>query len=281
MASVAPGASGAGLRVLVCIKRVIDYAVKVRVKSDHSAVELNPSVKMAMNPFCEIATEEAVRLKESGVVSEIVAVSIGPPEASSVLKTALAMGVDRAIHYTTNLRVDTVFPHLLTASLLAHTAKEEKSDLIICGKQSIDDDAGVIGPMIAGTLNIAQAIAASKIVIKPDKKKIEVTREVDSGLQTLSLSLPAVITTDLRLNTPRFTTLPNIMKAKKKPFQSRSVEEVLADMKKSGEYSDQVLALESKSKVIKVEEPTSRKSGIKVESVDELLDKLHNEAKVI
>jgi len=259
---------------------VIDFAVKVRVRPDHTAVDLNPSVKMSMNPFCEIATEEAVRLKESGAVSEVVAVTIGPSDASKVLRTALALGADRAIHYTTNLRIDTVFPPLLAASILAHTAKQEKADIILCGKQAIDDDAGIIGPMIAESLQIGQATSASKIIVKSQERTVQVTREVDSGLQTVELTLPALITTDLRLNTPRFTTLPGIAKAKKKPLLTKSVEEIIKEMKTVG-VKEELLSLEGKAKVIKVEEPSVRKSGIKVENVDQLIDKLRNEAKLI
>jgi len=269
--------AGRGLRVLVPVKRVLDYAVKPRVLSDRSGVDLS-NVKMSMNPFCEIAVEEALKMKDQQIAAETIAVSIGPKAASETLRTALAMGIDRAIHIETepNTRIDTQLPHIITAKLLASIALEEKVDLIITGKQSIDDDSGLVGGMLASTLSWSQANCASKVKINKDNPTTaEVTREVDGGSQTLSLRLPAVITTDLRLNTPRYATLPNIMKAKKKPMTTTAFNEMINKAGLKEEINKQ------RVQVLEVTEPGKRKAGIKVESVDELISKLRQEAKIM
>ncbi|WP_447528927.1 electron transfer flavoprotein subunit beta/FixA family protein [Vreelandella sp. TE19] len=249
------------MKILVAVKRVIDYNVKIRVKADHSDVDLT-NVKMAMNPFCEIAVEEAVRMKEQGVATEVVAVSIGPKAAQEQLRTALALGADRAIQIETDERVES----LAVAKLLAKVVDEEKPNLVILGKQAIDTDNNQTGQMLAALSNLPQATFASKVAIDGDQ--VTVTREIDGGLQTLSLSLPAIVTTDLRLNEPRYAKLPDIMKAKKKPL----------DVKTPADYGVEV---GSKVSLVKVETPAERKGGVKVASVDELVDKLKNEAKVL
>jgi electron transfer flavoprotein beta subunit len=254
------------MRVLVGVKRVVDYAVKVRVKPDKSGVELN-NVKMSMNPFCEIAVEEAVRLKEKGVVKEIVAVSIGAAQNQETLRTALAMGADRGILITTDMRTDQELQPLAVSRILKSMVDKEQPSLVLLGKQSIDGDFSQTGPMLAGLLNWHQATYASKVVPQ-DGGKLDVTREIDGGLQTLRLNLPAVVTCDLRLNEPRYATLPNIMKAKKKPIETITLASLGLDV-------------EPKLKVVGVEEPPVRKAGVKVESVAELVNKLKNEAKVI
>ncbi len=249
------------MKVLVAVKRVIDYNVKIRVKPDHSDVDLT-NVKMAMNPFCEIAVEEAVRLKEKGVATEVVAVTIGPKAAQEQLRTALALGADRAIHVQTDERVES----LAVAKLLAKVVEEEQPSLVLLGKQAIDTDNNQTGQMLAALTGLAQGTFASEVVVDGDT--LQVTREIDGGLQTLELSLPAIVTTDLRLNEPRYAKLPDIMKAKKKPMAVKTPEE---------------MGVETASRVslVKVESPAERKGGIKVSSVDELVDKLKNEAKVI
>ncbi|UYF98436.1 MULTISPECIES: electron transfer flavoprotein subunit beta/FixA family protein [unclassified Halomonas] len=249
------------MKVLVAVKRVIDYNVKIRVKADHSDVDLT-NVKMAMNPFCEIAVEEAVRLKEQGVATEVVAVSIGPKAAQEQLRTALALGADRAIQIETDERVES----LAVAKLLAKVVEQEQPGLVILGKQAIDTDNNQTGQMLAALSNLPQATFASKVAVDGDR--VSVTREIDGGLQTLSLSLPAIVTTDLRLNEPRYAKLPDIMKAKKKPM----------DVKTPADYGIEVA---SKVSLVKVETPAERKGGVKVASVDELVDKLRNEAKVL
>ncbi len=249
------------MKVLVAVKRVIDYNVKIRVKADHSDVDLT-NVKMAMNPFCEIAVEEAVRLKEKGVATEVVAVTIGPKAAQEQLRTALALGADRAIHVETEARVES----LAAAKLLAKVVEEEQPQLIILGKQAIDTDNNQTGQMLAALAGLPQGTFASEVVVEGDK--VQVTREVDGGLQTVELSLPAIVTTDLRLNEPRYAKLPDIMKAKKKPL----------DVKSPADYGVEVA---SSLTLVKVESPAERKGGIKVGSVDELVDKLKNEAKVL
>uniref|UniRef100_UPI0020768EEA electron transfer flavoprotein subunit beta/FixA family protein n=1 Tax=Halomonas sp. S3-1-1 TaxID=2912763 RepID=UPI0020768EEA len=228
---------------------------------DHSDVDLT-NVKMAMNPFCEIAVEEAVRLKEQGVATEVVAVSIGPKAAQEQLRTALALGADRAIQIETDQRVES----LAVAKLLAKVVEQEQPGLVILGKQAIDTDNNQTGQMLAALANLPQATFASKVAVDGDK--VSVTREIDGGLQTLSLSLPAIVTTDLRLNEPRYAKLPDIMKAKKKPM----------DVKTPADYGVEV---GSKVNLVKVETPAERKGGVKVASVDELVDKLKNEAKVL
>ena len=249
------------MKVLVAVKRVTDYNVKIRVKPDNSDVDLT-NVKMAMNPFCEIAVEEAVRLKERGVASDIVAVTIGPKAAQEQLRTALALGADRAIHIETDDRVES----LGAAKALAKVVEEEQPGLVILGKQAIDTDNNQTGQMLAALTGFSQGTFASEVVIENDKA--QVTREIDGGLQTVELSLPAIITTDLRLNEPRYAKLPDIMKAKKKPMDVKSP-------------ADLVIEVASRVKLLKVEPPAERKGGVKVGSVDELVDKLKNEAKVI
>ncbi|TDR53734.1 electron transfer flavoprotein beta subunit [Halomonas ventosae] len=253
------------MKVLVAVKRVIDYNVKIRVKPDNSDVDLT-NVKMAMNPFCEIAVEEAVRLKERGVATEIVAVTVGPKAAQEQLRTALALGADRAIHVETDERVES----LGAAKALAKLVEEEQPGLVILGKQAIDTDNNQTGQMLAALTGLPQGTFASKISVEGegDEKRLQVTREIDGGLQTVELSLPAIVTTDLRLNEPRYAKLPDIMKAKKKPMDVKSP-------------TDLGIEVASKVKLLKVEPPAERQGGVKVGSVDELVDKLKNEAKVI
>jgi electron transfer flavoprotein beta subunit len=249
------------MKLLVPVKRVIDFNVKARVKPDGSGVDL-ANVKMAMNPFDEIAVEEAIRLKEKGQATEIIAVSIGPAAASETIRTALAMGADRGILIK---HEGTVEP-LTVAKLLKAVIDAEKPGLVILGKQAIDDDSNQTGQMLAALLGWPQGTFASKLVIEGDHATV--TREVDGGLQTVKLKMPAVVTTDLRLNEPRYASLPNIMKAKKKPI----------DEKTSADYGVDVTP---RLKVVKTSEPPGRKGGVKVASVDELLDKLRNEAGVL
>ncbi|MDP5149179.1 electron transfer flavoprotein subunit beta/FixA family protein [Rheinheimera baltica] len=249
------------MKILVPVKRVIDYNVKVRVKADQSGVDL-ANVKMALNPFCEIAIEEAVRLKEAGSATEVVAVSIGPVAVQEQLRTALALGADRAVHIETTLNLDS----LQVAKLLAKVVGEEQPGLVILGKQAIDSDNNQTGQMLAALTGMGQGTFASKVVLQDGK--VAVTREIDGGLQTVELSLPAVVTTDLRLNEPRYASLPNIMKAKKKPL----------DVKAADSFG---VSLTSNVTVVKVSAPTVRQGGVKVESVAELVDKLKHEAKVI
>ena len=249
------------MKLLVCVKRVVDYNVKIRVKGDGSGVEL-ANVKMSMNPFDEIAVEEAIRLKEQGKASEIVAVSIGPQQAGETLRTALAMGADRGILVKTDATVEP----LAVAKLLQKVVEQEKPDLVILGKQAIDDDANQTGQMLAALLGWPQGTFAFRIA--PADGTIDVTREVDGGLQTVGLKLPAIVTTDLRLNEPRYASLPNIMKAKKKPLDETSPEALGID-------------ITPRLKVLKTAEPGGRKAGVKVGSVAELVDKLKNEAGVL
>ncbi|MDC8804300.1 electron transfer flavoprotein subunit beta/FixA family protein [Halomonas pacifica] len=249
------------MKVLVAVKRVIDYNVKIRVKPDHSDVDLT-NVKMAMNPFCEIAVEEAVRLKEKGVASEIVAVTVGPKAAQEQLRTALALGADRAIHVETDAAVES----LAAAKVLAKVVEAEQPGLVILGKQAIDSDNNQVGQMLAALAGLPQGTFASEVVVDGDT--LQVTREIDGGLQTVELSLPAIVTTDLRLNEPRYAKLPDIMKAKKKPLDVKTPADLGVDVA-------------GRVKLLKVEPPAERQAGIKVGSVDELVDKLKNEAKVI
>jgi electron transfer flavoprotein beta subunit len=249
------------MKVLVPVKRVVDANVKVRVKSDQTGVDL-ANVKMSMNPFDEIAVEEAVRLKEKGLVEEIIAVSIGVQQAQETIRTALAMGADRGILIVTDIDAEP----LAVAKLLKAVVDEEKPGLVLMGKQAIDGDNNAVGQMLAALLDWPQATFASKLEISGDKASV--TREVDGGLQTLSVDLPAVVTTDLRLNEPRYASLPNIMKAKKKPI----------DMKTPADYGVDVAP---RLKVLKVVEPPKRTAGIKVESAEELVSKLKTEAGVI
>ena len=249
------------MKVLVAVKRVIDANVKVRVKADGTGVETQ-NVKMAMNPFCEIAIEEAVRLKEAGTVTEIVAVACGTTQSQETLRTALAMGADRGILVET----DGPLEPLAVAKLLKAVVDKEQPRLVIAGKQAIDDDSNQTGQMLAALLGWAQGTFASKI--KFDGDWLHVTREVNEGLENISIKLPAVITTDLRLNEPRYASLPNIMKAKKKPLETLKPADLGVDVA-------------PRLKVIKVNEPPKRQAGVKVGSVAELVAKLKNEAKVI
>ncbi|GHE22792.1 electron transfer flavoprotein subunit beta/FixA family protein [Halomonas urumqiensis] len=253
------------MKVLVAVKRVIDYNVKIRVKPDNSDVDLT-NVKMAMNPFCEIAVEEAVRLKERGVATEVVAVTIGPKAAQEQLRTALALGADRAVHVDTSAESDQRIESLAVAKLLAKVVEEEQPGLVIVGKQAIDTDNNQTGQMLAALTGMPQGTFASEVVIDGDKA--QVTREVDGGLQTIELTLPAIVTTDLRLNEPRYAKLPDIMKAKKKPLDAKTPADLGVDVA-------------SKVTLLKVEPPAERQGGVKVGSVDELVDKLKNEAKVL
>ena len=249
------------MKALVAVKRVVDYNVKVRVKSDQTGVDI-ANVKMSMNPFDEIAVEEAVRLKEKGVVTEIIAVSCGPTQCQETLRTAMAIGADRGILVETTEELQP----LAVAKLLKALVDKEQPQLIILGKQAIDDDANQTGQMLAALADLPQATFASKVEIEGDKAKV--TREVDGGLETIAISLPAVVTTDLRLNEPRYVTLPNIMKAKKKQLDVVKPEDLGVDVK-------------PRLKTLKVTEPAKRGAGIKVPDVATLVDKLRNEAKVI
>ncbi|TVR79477.1 MAG: electron transfer flavoprotein subunit beta/FixA family protein [Rhodospirillales bacterium] len=249
------------MKVLVAVKRVIDYNVKIRVKSDNSGVE-TANVKMSMNPFDEIAVEEAVRLKEAGTVKEIVAVSIGVPQCQETIRTALAMGADRGILVET----DQDLQPLAVAKTLKALVEKESPDLVVLGKQAIDDDSNQTGQMLSALLGWSQGAFASKVTVADGK--LEVVREIDGGLETVIVNLPAVVTADLRLNTPRYASLPNIMKAKKKPIETVKLADVGVDPA-------------PRLKVIKVAEPPVRAGGVKVGSVAELVDKLRNEAKVI
>jgi electron transfer flavoprotein beta subunit len=249
------------MKLLVCVKRVVDYNVKIRVKGDGSGVEL-ANVKMSMNPFDEIAVEEAVRLKEQGKATEIVAVSIGPQQAGETIRTALAMGADRGILVKTDAPVEP----LGVAKLLKAVVEQEKPDLVIMGKQAIDDDSNQTGQMLAALLGWPQGTFAFKVNV--GEGSIDVTREVDGGLQTVGLKLPAIVTTDLRLNEPRYASLPNIMKAKKKPLDETSPEALGVDVS-------------PRLKVVKTVEPGGRKAGVKVASVAELVEKLKVEAGVL
>ena len=249
------------MKILVPVKRAIDYNVKVRVKPDNSDVDLN-NVKMAINPFCEIAIEEAIRLKEKGVATEVVVVSIGEKSCQEQIRTGLALGADRGIHIETDAKLDS----LQIAKLLKVIVEEESPELVILGKQAIDSDNNQTGQMLAALTGMPQGTFASKVDVS--EGKVDVTREIDGGLQTVALSLPAVVTTDLRLNEPRYASLPNIMKAKRKPIDVKNAADLGVD-------------LTSKVTLVKVTPPETRKGGVKVESVEALVDKLRNEAKVI
>ncbi|HEZ5557701.1 TPA: electron transfer flavoprotein subunit beta/FixA family protein [Neisseria meningitidis] len=256
------------MKALVAVKRVVDYNVKVRVKADGSDVDIG-NVKMSMNPFDEIAVEEAVRLKEAGKVSEIVAVSLGEKKCEETLRTALAMGADRAIHVET----DTKLESLAVAKLLKAVADKENPQIFFLGKQAIDDDANQVAQMLAALLNAAQGTFASKVHIEGGEVHIEggevqIVREIDGGEETIALKLPAVISADLRLNEPRFVKLPNIMAAKKKPLEKLTPDDLVAD-------------ISPRLKTVKFAEPKARQAGVKVASVAELVEKLKNEAKVI
>ena len=249
------------MKILVPVKRVVDYNVKVRVKSDGSGVDI-ANVKMSMNPFDEIAVEEAVRLKEAGVATEVVAVSCGVAQCQETLRTAMAIGADRGIL----VQSDEELQPLAVAKLLKALCEKESPELVILGKQAIDDDANQTGQMLAAMMNLPQATFASKVAIADGKATV--TREIDGGLETLSMSLPAIVTTDLRLNEPRYATLPNIMKAKRKPLETVSPADLGVDVA-------------PRVKTLKVAEPPKRSAGVKVTDVAELVAKLKNEAKVI
>jgi electron transfer flavoprotein beta subunit len=249
------------MKVLVPVKRVIDYNVKIRVKADQTGVE-TANVKMSMNPFDEIAVEEAIRLREAGTATEVIAVSVGPQQCQETIRTALAMGADRGILIQTD---DEVQP-LAVAKLLKAVADKENPDLVILGKQAIDDDSNQTGQMLAALLGWSQATFASKLEIDGDSANV--IREVDGGLETLKVTMPCIVTTDLRLNEPRYASLPNIMKAKKKPIDQMAPADLGVDI---------TLRLTT----LKVVEPTKREAGVRVEDVAQLVDKLKNEAKVI
>jgi electron transfer flavoprotein beta subunit len=249
------------MKVLVAVKRVVDYNVKIRVKADKTGVE-TANVKMSMNPFDEIGVEEALRLKEAGIATEVIAISLGVAQCQETIRTALAMGADRGIHVLT----DAELQPLAVAKLIKAVVEKEKPELVILGKQAIDDDCNQTGQMLAALLGWAQGTFASKL--KREGDRLMVTREVDGGLETVSLKLPAVVTTDLRLNEPRYASLPNIMKAKKKPIE---------------QLTPEALGIDAAPRLVtlKVEEPAKRQGGHKVASVAELVDKLRNEARVI
>jgi len=251
------------MKILVPVKRAVDYNVKVRVKPDNSGVDLN-NVKMAINPFCEIAIEEAIRLKEKGVATEVVVVSIGDKACQEQIRTGLALGADRGIHIETDAGV--VVDSLQVAKLLQKVVEAESPDLVILGKQAIDSDNNQTGQMLAALTGMPQGTFASEVVVADGT--VNVKREIDGGLQTVKLQLPAVVTTDLRLNEPRYASLPNIMKAKRKPIDVKPVTDFGVDMT-------------SKVTVLKVEAPAQRSGGVKVADVAELIEKLRNEAKVI
>ena len=249
------------MKILVPVKRVVDYNVKVRVKNDNSGVELD-NVKMSMNPFDEIAVEEALRLKEKGFATEVIAISIGVSQVQETIRNALAMGADSGIFVEVN---ETLEP-LNIAKIISSVAKKENVDLMILGKQAIDDDMNATSQMVAALLNWPQATFASKIEIVD--KIVKVSREVDGGIENIEVNLPAVISTDLRLNEPRYASLPNIMKAKKKPINEIKIDELKINIKQ-------------RLDILKVEEPSKRQSGIMLKTIEELVDKLKNEAKVI
>ncbi|EMT8595631.1 electron transfer flavoprotein subunit beta/FixA family protein [Neisseria gonorrhoeae] len=249
------------MKALVAVKRVVDYNVKVRVKADGSDVDIG-NVKMSMNPFDEIAVEEAVRLKEAGKVSEIVAVSLGEKKCEETLRTALAMGADRAIHIETDVKLEP----LAVAKLLKAVSDKENPQIFFLGKQAIDDDANQVAQMLAALLNAAQGTFVSKVQIEGDE--VQIVREIDGGEETIALKLPAVISADLRLNEPRFVKLPNIMAAKKKPLEKLDSADLATD-------------ISPRLKTVKFAEPKARQAGVKVASVAELVEKLKNEAKVI
>ena len=250
------------MKVLVAVKRVVDYNVKIRVKADKTGVE-TANVKMSMNPFDEIAVEEAVRLREQGKATEVIAFSAGPQQCQETIRTALAMGADRGVHVNT----DAELQPLAVAKLLKAVADKEQPGLIIVGKQAIDDDSNQTGQMLAALLGWSQGTFANKLAINGDGSAV-LKREIDGGLENVKLKLPAVITTDLRLNEPRYASLPNIMKAKKKPIDAQTPDSLGVDVA-------------PRLKVLKVEEPAGRKAGVKVKTVAELIDKLKNEAGVL
>lgn len=252
-----------GMKILVAVKRVVDFATRIQIKKDESSVE-TANVKMSINPFDEIAVEEAVRLKEKGVAKEIVAISIGTAATQETLRTALAMGADRAIWVETDLEIQP----LAAAKILKQIIQKESPNLVILGKQAIDTDNNQTGQMLAGLLNWSQGTFVSKLVVLPDYYQIEVTREIDGGLETLRLKLPAIVTTDLRLNEPRYLSLPNIVQSKRKPLEKINAHDLHVD-------------IQPRIKTLKVSAPEKRQSGIKLTNVAELVNKLKNEARVI
>ena len=249
------------MKILVPVKRVVDYNVKVRVKKDETDVELD-NVKMSMNPFDEIAVEEALRLKEKNIANEVIAISIGKLDVQETIRNALAMGADSGIFVNCTSKLEP----LSVAKILTSICNKIKPDLVIMGKQAIDDDMNATGQMLSAMLNWGQATFASKLEV--ENKKIKVSREVDGGIENIEVNLPAIVTTDLRLNEPRYASLPNIMKAKRKPIEEIKVEDLNID-------------IEPRLEILKVEEPKSREAGIMVKSIDEMIEKLKNEAKVI
>ena len=261
----APVAALAKMRVLVGVKRVIDYGAKVRVMADRTGVEL-ANMKMSMNPFCEIAVEEAIRMKEKKLAAEVVVVSVGPAQCAETLRQALAMGADRAVHVATELRTDQELQPLATAKILAQVAAAQEADLVLLGKQSIDGDYAQTGPMLSALLGWPQATFAASVSV--DGAGLTVERETDAGTETLALQTPAVVTADLRLNTPRYPKLPNIMKAKKKPIEALDAAALGVD-------------LAPRNEVLSVDPPEARKAGVTVADVDQLVDKLRNEAGVV
>lgn len=251
-------------RVLVGVKRVIDYAVKIRVKPDHSGV-VTDGVKHSMNPFCEIAVEEAVKLKEKKLIKEVVAVSCGPTQVQETIRTALAMGADRGIHVEVSGKDYETLGPLQVSKIMAALAKKEEAQLVILGKQAIDDDCNQTGQMTAALLDWPQGTFASEVAI--DGGKIKVVREIDGGLETIKIGMPAVVTADLRLNTPRYATLPNIMKAKKKKIAKMNASDLGVD-------------LTSRIETVRVDDPPSRQAGVKVETVDDLVSKLKDTGRI-
>lgn len=255
------------MRVLVAVKRVIDYAVKVRVNPSKDGV-VTQNVKMSMNPFDEIGVEASVKLKESKVATEVIAVSIGPKKAQETIRTALAMGADRGVHVETDLQTDTELQPLAVAKILREIILKTDPQLVILGKQAIDGDNNQTAQMLSQLMGWPQGTFASNLAVAEDQKSMEVTREIDGGLQVLRMPLPAVVSTDLRLNTPRYASLPNIMKARKKPIETMKLEDLGVDAA-------------PRLEVLEVVEPAEREAGVLVASVDELVDKLKNEAKVL
>jgi len=253
------------MRLLVPVKRVIDYAVKIRIRPDKLGIEKN-NVRMSLNPFCELAVEEAVRLKEQKIAKEIVVVSIGPKKAIEVMRTAMAMGADRGIHVLTDAATDTDIQPLAVAKILSKVVEQETPNMVIMGKQAIDDDSNCVGQMLAGLLGWPQATFCSEIEINGESANI--LREIDGGSERVGMTLPTIFTCDLRLNEPRYATIPNIMKARKKKIVEKKIEEFGVD-------------IAPRMKILSMSDPPKRAAGVLVKNVDELLDKLKNEARVL
>lgn len=256
------------MRVLVACKRVIDYTVKVRVNAAKNAVEKGKNIKMSMNPFDEIAVEAGVKMKENKIAKEVIAVSIGPKQCQETIRHAFAMGADKGVHVQTDMETDLELQPLAVAKVLKEIVDREKPEMVIVGKQAIDDDSNQVGQMLSQLLGWPQATFTSELEVADNKESIAIVREVDGGLQHLNVPLPAVVTTDLRLNTPRYASLPNIMKARKKKIEILELDDLGVDVA-------------PRIKILSVEEPPVREAGVKVESAEELVDKLKNEAKVI